>query len=806
MATKQDSIAEILRTALFGENKKTGKRTTPIQEKLSGSSVDPSQISLLRAISTNARISAKNSMALPSILQQTNIMQKNIAKLVRLQGSAPSNKSDAFFSSSKFRENAYEATFRKNNGPTTSPTPDKPVQKKSLMDLFGSMFGIFKSVFNVDFLKKVLIGGAVIGGLTKYFGDPEFRKQVNEMLDKFRKALITDEAWEKLKSGFTKVGLGALALYAALKYVTFKLNTMAISNAIGGCGCGGPIIPGGTRGPGGRSGKKGQPRDSKGRYTKTPAPAPGRPRIPGGVGTVLNAATLAGLGYSMMSSGSEDISSIGESTEPGTSPQAESGPNYTSIGINTLFAATTVGSLAYNAGVVKRYLAGGGDRIQKLAKTGRASSIISRLKNLFTVARAKSWGPRFTEKTAKRLGASAVGKRILAKVMTAIVGAFVPGPGWVAAVLSFVMIAADLYFLYTIVSDVYDELVREDSGGATPTSTEEKSTATPTAFDKSKEIVYDALALSYGLPTYLLRQTYKAASGSPSTAPSRTPVAGAGAKPQYPSAFTPKGDYKFVDSSKPVSSSTRYSVSGTQDAKTFENIVLHDSDAETAAATIKYGHTFDAKRAKPGFYGYHFVIDRDGTVHQAAPLNARTNHLNSDLTPKGWSNANSIGIAMASKGQGNYTQAQIAAAEKLVQDLGTQFGIPSSNITTHGKLQRDKQPTEAQIPYEAAMKNYKDPTASPAASTPGSVAGAPPSAPAGTPTPRLKMSPIKDAKGYIPPAAAEKQAYIENNTFNNIAAATSAGEVQRPFMPDVLNRELYGLLLGRSVAPMTFIG
>ena len=554
MAAKQEIITEILRKALFGEKKKTGKRTAPTQEKSGGSTTDDSQIALLRSIAANARISAKNSMALPAILQQTNIMQKNVAKMVRLQGEKPSSKADVFFSNAKFREGAYEASYRKNMGPENiSPTQDKPVEKKSIAGLFGSMFGIFKSVFNVDFLKKVLIGGAIIGGLTKYFGDAKFREQVNTMLTELRRALITDEAWEKLKSGLFNLGLGALALYAAFKYVTFKLNTMAIASALGGCGCGTPVGPVGTGGRGGKPGgkyKKGDLLDKNGRplagtalearkkkLDRLATPQSSRPGFGSRFGSALNAAALVGFGYNMISSGSEELGSMSDSGQPGASPEATRGPNYTSIGINTLFAASTAGSLVYNAKRVKDFLSGGKVE-QKLAQTGRAQSIIGKMKDLFTKARAKSWGPRFMSKLTTKLGASAVGRRILPKVATAVAGFFFPGPGWLATIFSVIWIAVDLYFLYTIFESIFDELSREDSGGSTsPVNTDESSKNSTSPAQRSS-------GTGAGMPT-----AYLPGSGSSAGMALAQFFTGTGA-PAGSGGNAPPGAFKNVDFSQ----------------------------------------------------------------------------------------------------------------------------------------------------------------------------------------------------------------------------------------------------------------
>lgn len=96
-------------------------------------------------ISKNMRILARNSFVLPEMAKQDNIMQKNIQKLVSLQGGTPTKKADAFFSSAKFRENAYEASFRSGKK-TVSPTPVRTEESGKSTGLFGGLGGIFSSL------------------------------------------------------------------------------------------------------------------------------------------------------------------------------------------------------------------------------------------------------------------------------------------------------------------------------------------------------------------------------------------------------------------------------------------------------------------------------------------------------------------------------------------------------------------------------------------------------------------------------------------------------------------------------------
>jgi len=132
-------------------------KSSEMSSAISGSS------SVLQEISINSRITAKNSMALPAMASQMNIMQKNIAKLVKLQGGTPSTKAQSYFSSAKFRENAYEATFNKNAKGTT-PTM---VSKEKGSELTG-ILGLVSSLF-VGLASKLGSFGSIIAGLVGTF-------------------------------------------------------------------------------------------------------------------------------------------------------------------------------------------------------------------------------------------------------------------------------------------------------------------------------------------------------------------------------------------------------------------------------------------------------------------------------------------------------------------------------------------------------------------------------------------------------------------------------------------------------------
>ena len=96
----------------------------PTQSEVSKTSPTALQFSTLSLenkiddLSTHAKISAKNSLVLPSMARDMNLTRQNIAKLVKLQGGKPSYKSDMFFMRAAEREATYESQFKKTLAPT----------------------------------------------------------------------------------------------------------------------------------------------------------------------------------------------------------------------------------------------------------------------------------------------------------------------------------------------------------------------------------------------------------------------------------------------------------------------------------------------------------------------------------------------------------------------------------------------------------------------------------------------------------------------------------------------------------------
>lgn len=112
----------------------------------------------------NTQLSAKNSLVLPMMARDMNLMRQNITKLVKIQGEGkvggePAYKADMFFKRAGERESEYESKFGKAR--STLPTP--VVSKK---EEGGGLFGML----SVLFAPLLEIGKTIIGAITSTLG------------------------------------------------------------------------------------------------------------------------------------------------------------------------------------------------------------------------------------------------------------------------------------------------------------------------------------------------------------------------------------------------------------------------------------------------------------------------------------------------------------------------------------------------------------------------------------------------------------------------------------------------------------
>lgn len=169
-------------TALFpqlkGYQAQSKETTQKIKEGSTSGAFGVGQVDLivsrLDSIGIQQQIQAKNSMVLPMMSRDINVMRQNIVKMVKLQGGTPATKADAFFMKSKDREAAYETQFGKK--PTAIGATKAPEQEGLFSKLMGDLMrgGIIGMIMRV--------GGALLiaKAFESYANNPEFRESVNK--------------------------------------------------------------------------------------------------------------------------------------------------------------------------------------------------------------------------------------------------------------------------------------------------------------------------------------------------------------------------------------------------------------------------------------------------------------------------------------------------------------------------------------------------------------------------------------------------------------------------------------------------
>jgi hypothetical protein len=131
-----------------GVGEETGKM---IQRRTTELSTAPQSVSEmdLSVIEKNTKISAVNSMALPGLSRDVNVMRQNISKLVENVRLKPATKADNFFKKSAEREKEFESKFKtrpKLTGPNTTISDEEEKSKGFLGSLLSIVGGLIKAI------------------------------------------------------------------------------------------------------------------------------------------------------------------------------------------------------------------------------------------------------------------------------------------------------------------------------------------------------------------------------------------------------------------------------------------------------------------------------------------------------------------------------------------------------------------------------------------------------------------------------------------------------------------------------------
>ena len=168
----------------------------------SGSALSDAKLDI---ISQNTKISAKNSLVMPAMARDMNVMRQNIVKLVKLSGGKPSARADMFFMKAGERERAYEAQMQETKAPSKVDSAEESTDRDKrssggFLGALGSIFagagrGSLSRIFAPLLLglvplvaKVILVTGAVT---LLYFA-------IKEFIDWFR------DSWIGEKLGFSR--------------------------------------------------------------------------------------------------------------------------------------------------------------------------------------------------------------------------------------------------------------------------------------------------------------------------------------------------------------------------------------------------------------------------------------------------------------------------------------------------------------------------------------------------------------------------------------------------------------------------
>lgn len=157
---------------------------------------------------------------------------------------------------------------------------------------------------------------------------------------------------------------------------------------------------------------------------------------------------------------------------------------------------------------------------------------------------------------------------------------------------------------------------------------------------------------------------------------------------QAPVPFLPAeiGPNRFQPDSKMLDVSTSdvsYNFSS-REGKTPKMIVLHTTESSSYRSTKA---TFQSRDSK---VSAHYVIDRDGTIHQYLPEGYSAWHAGESQFPplgiNGCCNADSIGIEIQRSPNEPLTKEQIASTMALVKDIKERHNIPAEHVVAHSDV------------------------------------------------------------------------------------------------------------------------
>jgi murein DD-endopeptidase MepM/ murein hydrolase activator NlpD len=256
----------------------------------------------LEKVGIDLKIVAKNSIVLPHLARDMNVVRQNIVKLVKSKQVKPSQRADMFFLRSQEREAAYEAQQDKVTN-TTKPTvvkKDGEAKEQSFLDKMLNFLG----KFTIGNILGWLLQGAAILTILNFIGklilEKDFRQAVWSKFDELMKSMGSsgDSVVKNVAAALGTIAAVMMAYQVAVNLAIAGLK--AFYARVMTKGAGGAV-------PGDQKGKKGK--------GKTPTPPPKA----GGKAAFLSSAAAVALPF-MFSSSETSAAQLPTTTPTGPGP------------------------------------------------------------------------------------------------------------------------------------------------------------------------------------------------------------------------------------------------------------------------------------------------------------------------------------------------------------------------------------------------------------------------------------------------------------------------------------------------------
>lgn len=483
--------------------KKTKKRT-----KSSTSSSLDNTAGNTSELTTSLDIIGRNSMALPVIMRDINVMKQGILKLVKIAGGTQKDKADRFFLSSSEREKSYESQIAASK--SKSPTKVGATDKKDSKGFFGHANDFLNTLISGGLTNMLIKGGLIAGilyGIGKFFSSAEFRKSVFDMIGNFGRTVFGEEGWKDVKQN---IALGAGLLLAGIVAVKASLIYLSESIAAAAWGMGGGGFGGGRRTPKGKGGGK--------------------------LGGLIALASGAFLGYQMTKDSSGPSAPSANNPDGKTGDQGMNGMQGAAVGVAGAYgvgkAKDYVGSKVPTGGNTTSFNEKAGRFVEKTPKGGtgfksakdmKLGNILEKLRKYYIdISKVPGLRTKIMKKLVAKFGIPAI-LRLSTFFASLAAAPFTAGASLVLTLISW---GLNAYLIY----EVYDFLFGKD-GEADKTEQQEKTEITPE--QESKNIIkqlMDQPGINFSdnvTPDYYANAgveppTSTSPSASPSTSPTST--------------------------------------------------------------------------------------------------------------------------------------------------------------------------------------------------------------------------------------------------------------------------------------------